>query len=889
MKRCVVLLLAVLSCVLVAQAYQRAFYGGTFTAADGVYSPTFGVYDRVNQGWRRVPPPNMNGQLWDASPAGDNGLFVVGTFSTINNGVPSWGVAFFDGHKWCPIRQGLATSGNPNNVGASGQGQAVYCNSASSCYVAGFFSFIENLPANAPNDPQNFAHYIFDNQSNEWVFDTSIYSWNDGSYPPLPANINPAVPGTLYAVPVDNPVYFFVALGNSRDSYGNSINAIWRGGAQDGGWNTFVSMTVPLGIFPGASLLTGFDIDVNSSSPAIYVTSNSGTASAFAAKTTNLLSPCLKNSACTSPTQANDWVHLIQTTGGTGKVNRVYDVVVVNETFRYYAGQYQPGGGFNSRNVVLQQTGFSYLTPVGSPFELNTGTTLVYVTLDGDNNPVVVGDFQTANLYYPPETSDGSGVDPDDVRPLDTIRYVSVFRNGAWQDYFGGGVYQPGNPTVFAQEVTIVSNGNLIFVVHENLQFVYNERAEGLAFFDDSPSLNGKNIYPLFTSALFSRRDASYYQGPFVYDIACETGDCENIYVGGAFHYHGLDRLGSVARVAVSRDSPVVQSVGGGLWEVDVGQTTSVDVNLQLTAGLVQTLEVNGGNLYAGGLFGRGGNDFVCLRNLASISLNDPQNGTWQDVGGGCDDYVLDMKFWGDSLFVAGGFVECGGNVVNYVAAYTNGQYQPLNNGLDNWAIALEYFQGRMIVGGWFSYAGGLPVGGVAAWDGQKWRALEAACTDSCNPGGLTDYITVPQPIPAYVYSLHGSPDGVTLHALIQYRQGSYPTYLASWQYFGLGDAGQWTIMGKQINFGNDPWDFGAFVLKNNGSQVIVGASPAFGSKAVDQWTAVGTCTQAYSTTVNNWVDNNVLIGYPYDVINVVRSSAGCLVSPLRLVLSLFF
>jgi hypothetical protein len=117
-------------------------------------------------------------------PVGDNGIFATGYFKSVN-GKPSFSVAFFDGTKWCPISQGLAFSSDVNNYDQAGFGWAVWCNSATSCYVAGMFSFIENLPTNAPNQVENFAHYIRDNEtSSEWVFDTSIIEWNGPDSPP---------------------------------------------------------------------------------------------------------------------------------------------------------------------------------------------------------------------------------------------------------------------------------------------------------------------------------------------------------------------------------------------------------------------------------------------------------------------------------------------------------------------------------------------------------------------------------------------------------------------------------------------------------------------------------------------------------------------------------
>jgi hypothetical protein len=540
-----------------ASAYQRAFYGGSFTQADGIHSLDLAVYDAESQGWRRVPPPGIDadGTIYDHHPVGDNGVIIVGTFQSINNGVPSFGVAFFDGTKWCAISQGLAADSELNNYKNQGYATAVWCNSATSCWVVGYFSYIENLPVNAPNNPSNFAHYIRSNESSsDWVFDTSVIEWNNqnspgtvlplGDYPtgPLP------VPGTLQGVPSDDPKYFFVGI-SSNSNYGtqNGFDSIWRGGKEDGGWRSYYPSGMWRRRAVGPADVRGFKIDADSASPAAYVVTTRGTPSTFAYKSTVVLRPCPIGS-CPSVTAPSEWVSLVPE--NTGSVVGLYDVVPVNSSSRYYIGLYSPGPGYNNRFQVLYQDGFTAPLPVGAPFAQATTYALNRISLF-EGKPMVIGSFTTANLFYPDQTNDFEG-NLGDIRALDSVNYVAVLGdNGEWTSAFGGGL----GPSVSSDDdmaLTLIvrhnKNSNTWTLTSPDFNFVHNVKAEGLAYYDDAKELNGKNIYPLFTRRLAVRGGSTTQ----VYDVACETPDCEFVYAGGYFAFHGDQyalRTGSVKRL----------------------------------------------------------------------------------------------------------------------------------------------------------------------------------------------------------------------------------------------------------------------------------------------------------------------------------------------------
>jgi hypothetical protein len=864
----------ILSTVDLSSAYQRAFYGGSFTQADGIYSPTFAIWDDNNEeggrgGWQRVVPPDVGSfpdyAIYDAYPVGE-GVFVTGSFLSIN-GKPSFSVAFFDGKMWIPIAQGLAETEDVNNgdYDMMGEGWSVWCDSATSCYVAGEFTFIENLPSNtSSNNPVNFAHYVrVDDKSTNWTFDPSIIEWNNADLLISSTLPDTALIGSLQGVPAVNPEYFFVAVGDQW-SYGTDegFQTIWRGSKSDGGWRQFLSVNNVFG-----ANLRGYYIDAESESPAVYVVSASSTPSLFAKKTSVVTRACVIPE-CGLVTGINEWESLPP--NDSPQIEALFDVLAVNSTV-YYIGLYNPGPGFLSRKVVLKQDGSSTLVPLGAPFSHEAEVDLYRLMLYNDEI-AVVGNFETANLEYPNNTDDVTGADRADVRELDSVKYIAVFRNGEWTSYFGGGLGSPliGTPDELVTWLTIRRNAetNKWIVMSPYLSFVHNIKAEGLAYFDDDSDLKGKNIYALFTRRLARRSGTGE-----VYDIACEEHNCEYVYAGGSFGYHGRDLLGAIAKVQVRRENPVVLSVGGGLWDTDGAVPSERD--LQFSPGTVYALESDDGWIYAGGLFSRGKNGYVCLNNLARIRHRDTETGSWEDLGGGCDDAVYDMHFWGDDLYLAGEFKNCGGSQVNYATAFGTRQskFHSLNNGLDGAAFSLEYFQGRMIVGGQFEHAGGLSTGGIASWDGQKWRALQSACSDECVPAGLTSYYTLPQQVDGAV-DLSASKDGTALYARV-FMEG-FDTFLGQWKYLEddgngqrYGESGQWTIKGDLMEFAPDGL-YGDAIMNNGTQLVVAGLTNSF------EFGTAGLSVHAYSLENENWVDNNVLIG---EQVIVVRSSASTLLS----------
>src|SRR5262249_4424341 len=145
------------------------------------------------------------------------------------------------------------------------------------------------------------------------------------------------------------------------------------------------------------------------------------------------------------------------------------------------------------------------------------------------------------------------------------------------------------------------------FVSNPSISFVYDVLANGAAYYDNSPAANQPSVFPVFTRAIW-RRPNQFFEGGLgvtparVFEFL-RYSDCENVYVGGDFSFHGNDTLGAVALVQVqSSGDTVVQSVGGGLWYTDLNVVRD-NPDLQFTAGQVYALTQQDGYLYAGGFF----------------------------------------------------------------------------------------------------------------------------------------------------------------------------------------------------------------------------------------------------------------------------------------------
>jgi len=860
------LALVVVALIGFAAARPTVFMGGNFLGLGGVASyegsgtSQFASFNRSSNTWSTAihQPDILGGGLINDIAAAGNGVFAVGTFTTITTSeVVTQGVAFWDGSKWCSVR-----------TAPVGTGSAVFCDSETSCWVAGDFAAIHNIPNSPPatsNAVSNFAHYTFDTATNEWSVVLSDIQWNTANFTALLLP-NTVQPGRLYGVGSGASLVFFAG----------SANTIYRGSKANNGWYTFAT---PASVSAGAGNIRDWTVDgttvyvLTDLSPE-FTTPARSTGSITGSQVTGTCSPCIT-------TVPSDWSDLVASVNST--VYQEFHLIAVSGTTRYILAVVDPDGanpGYAARYRVLSHTGGATLTNVGEPFQIATTNPVTQMFVDENQKVVVVGP-ETGNLFYPPSTTDVDGITAD-RRHADRFNGVALFDGTRWSPAFGGGFRDLGDSSTL--RYTYNSRVQQWFFAGP-LAGGYDVHADSAAFFDNDATLNTQ-FFPLFTRRVSLRNDVD----GAVYDIVCAEADCASVYVGGEFAFHGVDTFGAVAKVvADSSGTPgEITPVGGGLWDIDVGAAPE-DPPLQVGAGSVYALARNNQYLYAGGQFSRGSipesPDFVCLNNIARLNI-DVADSKWEDLQGGCDKQVYDIVFWNGQLVAGGAFVQCGGGrVVNFVATFNYQssqnaqQWSSLNNGVDSDVFSLEVFDGKLIAGGSFGHAGGLQVTGVASWDGWKWRALLPACTDDCVSGSqfyFTSLVT-----PATVYDLRAQQDGSALWSIAEVGGTSY---LAKWQYLD-GDLGRWTVAGDQVTLDATSERKGHRVA-NLGSDGIILASGVGNTEFVAQYGSVG----LYHTGIDNWVvdSHNVVADEVFVIRGPESGSASALSSPLSALLSLF-
>jgi hypothetical protein len=102
------------------------------------------------------------------------------------------------------------------------------------------------------------------------------------------------------------------------------------------------------------------------------------------------------------------------------------------------------------------------------------------------------------------------------------------------------------------------------------------------------------------------------------------------------------------------------------------------------------------------------------------IAIND---GFWNPIGEGMDNFVYALTIYNGDLIVGGGFTTAGGNNVNYIARW-NGTWSPIGCGMNGPVGALTVYNGDLIAGGSFTSAGGNNVNHIARWNGTDWAPL---------------------------------------------------------------------------------------------------------------------------------------------------------------------
>lgn len=697
-------LLAVLCCCLAALvactvAEKRYFVGGQFVGADGFEAERFAQY-----GW--VPPAQTNefepfpwaGRRWNRYVPGNG---AISDLAPVRDGVFAVGsnmAAYFDGKKWCNVRQP-----------PDGSAYLSYCSDDSNCFVLGGFSSVLNSDVLT----SGFVHYRWDAVSEEWLIEDDVqwsYSSGSGTLPSGQLRKLIGAGGTAAL-----PAYFFVLYHNGG-SY-----TLYRGSAFDGGWVEYIDSAEDYDIFGGE----------------VYVTTgSSGVLAQHHGKFA--VSDAIPSTA--------DWTPFMSGLNAT-LFDSVDKIDVVSADLVYFTGLYNaPEGPFGSNYRVFRwRDGLGAPTVLGRPFGPasygNPFDWAILVDPADEDSAIVWGEFLETNYLEDPG-------DPAASRPLNFAKGFARWNREErlWEEPFGGGIgYGDGTYDLASAIAYNSRTGSFYFA--GDFYNVFDVQANGIAYFDEDVAQGDRRLVNGVSSAWagllhrlpWSRQDGGDYGA--VWAIApSPRGD--RVFFGGDFDFVGpKGSLGSVASAVVGKGAREVSRVGGGLYNLnfDYSSAENLEKKPYLYAGAVYGLAIDKKNLwlYAAGSFERGLAN-QCLRNVARIKLSPncdkvAQDADWEDVDGGCNGPVSAAVMYEGNLVVAGSFSRCGGLQVNNVAMLVKGRWTALNTGLDAQATTLTVFRDSLVVGGDFESAGGLMVSGVAAWNDGRWYPLRSSCEGLCD------------------------------------------------------------------------------------------------------------------------------------------------------------
>jgi hypothetical protein len=235
------------------------------------------------------------------------------------------------------------------------------------------------------------------------------------------------------------------------------------------------------------------------------------------------------------------------------------------------------------------------------------------------------------------------------------------------------------------------------------------------------------------------------------------AGQGSDVYVGGLFtnvgginvsniaHWNGFNwanmGLGFDSTVVALAVSGSVVYAGGGftnvmdppftfavnhiaMWDGFNWNSVGSGVNAN---GTVNTIAVNGNNVYVGGTF----------TNASGVTANRIamwDGGTWNSLGtgtaNGVSATVLAIAVNGTDVYVAGTFTNAGTAVVHGIAKWDGANWSGLGSGATNGTSAAEVRalafggDGKLYCCGRFTNISGVGASSIARWDGTKWEAL---------------------------------------------------------------------------------------------------------------------------------------------------------------------
>jgi hypothetical protein len=239
--------------------------------------------------------------------------------------------------------------------------------------------------------------------------------------------------------------------------------------------------------------------------------------------------------------------------------------------------------------------------------------------------------------------------------------------------------------------------------------------------------------------------------GDLVFSVISTNG---GVYAGGSFTNSGPLLLTNLA------------FWNGSSW-AEVGPPLNLPV---------QSLAVNGTDLYASGLF--------TLAGANSASHIAKWNGTWSALGSGLNAGAIKLTWAGNQLYAAGAFTNAGGISASRFAVWNGTSWSSAGTGLSSTGSALLTTESNLYVGGQFAVAGGGLALHLAIWDGNVWSGIGLPGRTNATSGAISSAVRA------------FATDGTNLYVggLFAAAGGLPATNIALW------DGTQWHAVGPGLN-----------------------------------------------------------------------------------------
>ncbi|MFZ1459841.1 MAG: fibronectin type III domain-containing protein, partial [Ignavibacteria bacterium] len=147
--------------------------------------------------------------------------------------------------------------------------------------------------------------------------------------------------------------------------------------------------------------------------------------------------------------------------------------------------------------------------------------------------------------------------------------------------------------------------------------------------------------------------------------------------------------------------------------------------------GRVNSLAVNGNDVYAGG-------EFTSAGGVSAINIAKWNGTNWSALGSGLNGTVRSIAINGNDIYAGGYFTTAGGVSANNIAIWNGSNWSALGSGVNDYVNAIGVSGNDVYAGGQFTIAGGGSAYNIAKWNGTNWSALGSGLNGSVNAIGVS-------------------------------------------------------------------------------------------------------------------------------------------------------